>query len=270
MANRWNSLPPIIVALLTVATGCGGGGSGGISAAIKEPPVELDDPDPSGIWRDGTITFQEGAGAWEQRPISGASTSRGELRFVDELGASYVAQVDTKKFSFQGFTYQNFSGNVIEFAAPGLQFSDGSTVVNGTITGTISEGFIDALIDPDVGGFRQIFASYDDLYERDSDLGLMAGTWEDESGSTFNIDQDGAIFGQDSSACVYDGSVSIIDANFNVYRIRINVSNCDDASGSYSGLGVVDDLLAVGDSRKLLVNVNNADIDTIAVALGKL
>ena len=264
--------PSVLVALLAVTTGCGGGGggSGGITAGGIDPPVELDDPDPGGIWGDGTIIFQEGATDWEEREIGSVSTSAGEMRFVDELGASYVAQVETSKFGSEGTTFQNFSGTVIEFAAPGVQFADGSTGVKGTITGTIWEEAIDALIDPDVGGFRNILALYDDLYERDSNLGIVTGTWEDESGNTFSIDQDGAIFGQDALGCVYDGAVSIIETNFNVYRLTVTVSNCQDANGTYNGLGVVDDLLAAGDSRQLIFNGNYADIAALTMVLGKL
>ena len=272
MQTNKPTMPSVLLALLAVTTGCGGGGggSGGINVGDIDPPVELDDPDPGGIWGNGTIIFQEGATDWEEREIGIVSTSTGEMRFVDELGASYVAQVETSKFSFSGITYQDFSGTVVEFAAPGLQFADGSTVVKGTITGRIFEEYIDALIDPDVGGFRNIFAVPDDLYARNSSLALVSGTWEDDVGSIYNIDSGGALFGQDTSGCVYDGSVSIIDADVNVYRINIAVSSCVDADGTYIGLGVLDDLVAVGDNRVLVLNANNGDVAAITLALEKL
>jgi hypothetical protein len=272
MQTKKLPMPPVLFALLAVTTGCGGGGGGigGVNVGDIDPPVELDDPDPGGIWGNGTITFQEGATDWEQREIGIVSTSAGEMRFVDELGASYVAQVETSKFSFSGTTYQNFSGTVVEFAAPGLQFADGSSVVKGTITGRISEDSIDALIDPDVGGFRNIFALPDDLYARSSSLASVSGTWEDDVGNIYNIDPGGVLFGQDTSGCVYNGSVSIIDADVNVYRINVAISSCADAVGTYIGLGVLDDLVEVADNRALVLNANNGDIAAITLALEKL
>ena len=266
--------PVVLLALLAITTGCMGGSGADISAGGVKPPIELDDPDPGGVWSAGTITIHlDTTVDWPILEITGVSTSNGEMRFVDEQGTSYVAQVDTRKFRWDGSseTYQNFSGTITEFAAPGSQLADGGAVMKGQITGSIfSDGCLNGGIYPDEGGFRDIWTCYDALYERDSDLARVSGTWRDPSRNTFTIDETGAMFGQDSSGCVYDGAVSIIDSAFNVYRVTVGLSNCADRDGAYTGLAVVDDLLAAGDGRKLVMNTNNADVAALTMVLEKL
>ncbi|MGD9292294.1 MAG: hypothetical protein PVJ48_05425, partial [Gammaproteobacteria bacterium] len=111
---------------------------------------------------------------------------------------------------------------------------------------------------------------YDALYERDSDLALVSGTWRDASRNIFSIDESGAMYGQDASGCVYDGAISVIDRTFNVYRITVGLSGCTGRDGAYAGLAVIDDLLAAGDSRKLVINGNKADIAALTMILEKL
>ncbi len=274
MVVRAVTPPAILLALLAITTGCMGGSGADISAGGVKPPIELDDPDPGGVWSDGTITIHlDTTVDWPVLEITGVSTSSGEMRFVDEQGTSYVAQVDTRKFQWDGTsdTFQDFSGTITEFAAPGSQLADGGTVVKGQITGSIySDGCLNASIDPDEGGFRNIWTCYDALYERDSDLARVSGTWRDPSRNTFTIDETGAMFGQDSSGCVYDGAVSIIDSAFNVYRVTVGLSNCADRDRAYAGLAVVDDLLAAGDGRKLVMNTNNTDVAALTMVLEKL
>src|SRR5690606_35848251 len=83
---------------------------------------------------------------------------------------------------------------------------------------------------------------YDPLYERDSSLDKLSGLWDEEFG-VVSIDQSGSFFMQDSFGCVYDGQVSIIDAQFNAYSLSMTVSSCGaGVDGEYSGLGVLADL----------------------------
>ena len=48
------------------------------------------------------------------------------------------------------------------------------------------------------------------------------------------------------------------------------MSNRGESGGTYTGLSVVVDLLAVDDNRELLADVSNADIDAITRVLEKL
>lgn len=206
------------------------------------------------------------------------STSAGELRFVDERGFSYFAQVDTTKTSFGGVITQRFSGAITEFAAPDSQFPDGSVVVKGTITGSVGDSgnVFDALIDPDdrllstVGGFRDIFAFYDSVYQRNSSLALVSGTWRDGTGVTYSIDGNGAIFGQTSAGCVYDGQVSLIDSNNNLYRVHIDVSSCQDEDGSFTGLGALFGDAESGDNERFLFLGNESDIKALTLDLSRM
>lgn len=83
------------------------------------------------------------------------------------------------------------------------------------------------------GDFGTLSAQYKPLrYEKRSDLPLLAGTWviEDEFGSattSFDISQDGAIFGQDGldgprdDTCSYAGRFSLITQQYNLYRVTL-------------------------------------------------
>jgi hypothetical protein len=263
----------ILFVLLGNSIGCGGGGGSGVTAALPSgsSPVETGNPDPGGMWSEATIIIQSSDSVdWPELEIVGVSISSGEMRFLDEQGASYVAQVDTKRFRLGTDTWQDFSGQATIFSSPGSEFETGSTVMKGTMQGFISNGFFDAYIYPDGGDFRHISAAYDDLYERNSSLALVSGTWEDASGNTYSIDAAGVMFGQDSSGCVYDGTVSIIDTNFDVYRISITVANCAGVDGTYRGLGVINDFIDAGDNGLLVFNGNDGDVAVLNRVFQKL
>lgn len=65
-------------------------------------------------------------------------------------------------------------------------------------------------------------------YEQRSNLASLAGTWgiEDEFGlatTKYTISQDGQITGRDDKTkCSYQGSLSIIDLHYNLYRLELS------------------------------------------------
>jgi hypothetical protein len=231
------------VLLLSSVAGCGGGSSGG-DAAAQPPPVV--DARPGGIW-EGTIFNQTVGSSWQ---VIGLSLDTGESRFIDELGTQYVANLAVSGTSF--------SGSFFAVAPVGETFIDGSVVATGNMSGTISErNRISGNYTVSTGERGSLNLFYDSTYERDSSLSLMAGTWIDGDQDTFSVDSQGAIFGQDSIGCVYTGQVSIIDRDFNAYRLQLNVSNCGTFNGSYTGLGVLGDYEVLSDNRIFIFQVSN-------------
>lgn len=67
---------------------------------------------------------------------------------------------------------------------------------------------------------------------------------------TINIDSEGAIIGNDSKGCIFDGKVVIPDNTINVFEVTYEAENCEelpsegappeDRNGTYSGLGTFD------------------------------
>jgi hypothetical protein len=77
---------------------------------------------------------------------------------------------------------------------------------------------------------------YDALYERDSSLTTVSGTYLSED-EVLTIDSQGRLFSQDpSSDCVLNGLVSIIDARYNAYNIGLEISNCIGEEALLNGL----------------------------------
>jgi hypothetical protein len=73
-----------------------------------------------------------------------------------------------------------------------------------------------------------IALSYDPIYERDSSLESVAGNYLDtEKNVVINVNNDGELFSQDpKSQCITNGTVSVIDPAFNLYRVEYTFSNC--------------------------------------------
>jgi hypothetical protein len=92
--------------------------------------------------------------------------------------------------------------------------------------------------------------AYDALYDRDSSLATIAGSFGGPSGTVVTVDADGSIFSQDAtSGCVVNGKASIIDASFNVYRVQYTYGNCaGDLSAlngtTFVGLATLDNSVA--------------------------
>lgn len=230
--------------LLFAVAGCGGGSSGGSSATGPTPVV---DARLGGIW-EGTIFNENIGSSWQ---IIGLSLDTGESRFIDELGTQYVAN-----FTVNG---TSFSGTFFGVAQLGETFIDGSVVATGNMSGTISErNRISGSYTVSTGERGSLNLFYNSIYDRDSSLSLLAGTWIDADQDTFTVGAQGEIFGQDSLGCVYTGQVSIINPDNNAYRVQLNVSSCGTFNGSYSGLGVLDDYQVASDNRLFIFQVSNA------------
>jgi len=227
-----------------LATSCGGGGGDGTFQ-----PGDVDDARPGGIW-EGTVFINDDPFGFEMVAVS---TDDGEMRGVNGAGSIYHAHVNVS-----GAT---FSGNIRVFAEPGTTFTDGSTVTTGDLQGTIVERVeAEGTFTLDSGDTGSFVLGYDDLYERDSSLGLVGGMWTDMSGTVFTVMADGSIFAQDALGCVYEGQTSIIDAAYDVYDVEVHVTQCGLYDGAYHGLGVLDDIAFEGDNDALVVIMSNDEL----------
>ena len=75
----------------------------------------------------------------------------------------------------------------------------------------------------------RLLAPCNSVYARGSSLESIAGTYVNGS-LMLAIDEQGEIFLQDGE-CVGDGSVELIDPDFNMYRMELTVGACDNSEG---------------------------------------
>ena len=148
------------------------------------------------------------------------------------------------------------TGSGTLYAAPGFTLNDGSTFAALTISaGTVSEGnTLDFTIDA-AGTTSTIATTYDVIYERASNLSTIEAVYTtfDIFGdpSSFSIDAAGVISGQSNAGCMLAGQVTIIDAAFNAYDVSVDVTNiaaCAVSDGTYDGLGVSANDMAMDDA----------------------
>lgn len=228
--------------LVAVTLGaCGGGGGGGGTPGSAAVPT-----DATGIWEGTSNT------SGLILNFAGVVAENGESRFFDDNGTQYIVN--------------NISGNdgsiSLRFTAVaqfGFMFLDGSTVTNGTMTGTVVERTsINGSYSVATGEAGTISLTYNPLYERDSSFTKLSGSWDESGYGIMTVDPDGSFFEQDMFGCVYDGQASIIDSAYNVYDLTMTVSLCGaDANGVYSGLGILTDYTVADDLLIVQMNSNN-------------
>ena len=230
-----------ISAILLVVSGCGGGGNLPIpDIGSPEPPEPPEPPEqeasPGGVWQ-GTSSLGFA--------VVGLVSESGQFHFIQGDGVQLIGSLSTSG--------DELSANFVGYAPFGEKFDDGSTTGVGSLSGNLDErSDISADIDftTSRGDSSQstIALSYDAIYERDSSLESIAGNYLDtERNVVINVNNDGELFSQDPrSHCITNGTVSVIDRAFNLYRVRYTFSNCKghdkDLNGKVAeGLATLDD-----------------------------
>jgi len=201
-------------ATLLLVSGCGGG-----HLPIPEPePPEPPAPEasPGGVWQ-GTSSLGLG--------VVGLVSESGQFHFLRGDGAQLVGRLTTSG--------NELSANFVGYVPFGEKFDDGSTTGVGSLSGNLDErssitADINFTTSRGAASQSTIALSYDPIYERDSSLESIAGNYLDtESNVVINVNNDGELFSQDPrSHCITNGTVSVIDPAFNLYRVEYTFSNC--------------------------------------------
>jgi len=211
----------------------------------------FDDEDPEGLWT-GTLT-RDGADTAVRAFVRG-----GDLLVFDSVGGVVLRGPVT------------VSGDELTARAT-LYEADGADIASarGTIEldGTVDERSRITANFTDSDGVRdRLSLVYDSNHERDSSLDLVAGTWSRTIGTetlTLTVADTGTLDGSDSAGCVYTGSISTIDPDFNIYGLTVTITICVAKSGTYTGYGQLqdaDDTLVLAFSS---FNVPRADAETL-------
>ncbi|GAC1452336.1 MAG: hypothetical protein PVSMB6_04150 [Steroidobacteraceae bacterium] len=208
---------------------CGGGGTGQTDYVSNASP--------GGIWS-GTD----------------AVTGLALLGLIDELGEFTVIRADGVQFTGMALTAGNALTATVEGStAFGRTFPDGSTHGTGTFNGTVQarqsiDG--DANFTTDGGTGTNVLGSltFRSAYFEASSLNIIAGIYTDAgTGIVVVVSSNGEVFAQDAAdGCVINGTVSIIESTYNMYRVQVSYASCQGAAAAlngiaFSGLAALDD-----------------------------
>lgn len=254
----------VTLALASILSACGGGSSGNKQPNPPPPPPPPPPAaeSPGGIWR-GTLTSNV---LNQVEEIVGVITENGKARFVSlDGGQQFFGQITVNGNSA--------SGTLRAVSFLGGQFADGtgSGSINIEVTiderNTISGTFIG------VGDEGTFSVSFDSLYDLDSSIALVEKHWTapetifkvlipgfGNAPIGASVDSTGGFAGADLDGCDYNGSLSILNAQFNIYDISVSLSSCGQWDGQYSGFGVFDDLSAATNSLLIAVSTDQVSL----------
>lgn len=243
MGHGWIPMTRLIALLPTIALLLGGcDASQSFAGDISPPP-----PPPP------TTATQDLGGAWigtdsDGNPLNVLSTDDGRFNMVVLTTGE------------QGVGNATATGNDISisytFVAPlGSALFDGSESATCIGTGTIQERqSLSVNVDcaTSLGGNFNVTAdlTYDSIYDRDSSLATVAGSYTTTAGVIYTVAGDGGLFAQDQfNGCVINGQLSTIDTKYNLYNVSWNYANCqapfDNFNGSvFNGFAMLNDGVA--------------------------
>ena len=228
MVARW-----LTILVLFLLAGCGGGGDGGGAA-----PAAVNSPAP---------TQQSAGGMWFS--VAGASSGMslmiaetGDLRVVmppsGSSGPAFGFGAVTVTGNRVEGTLKTRAGTPAPGAPPGLELD---CTVTGTVSTRAALQLTTVCIDrAGSSTTTSISLMYDARYDADSSLADIAGNYTlpvNTATNTLNINADGTVFGlyHNGPRCTLNGTVSVIDSDFNLYRFEVLFSNCTVLASTYDG-----------------------------------
>lgn len=214
---------------------CGGGG-GGAPAPVAAPIVV--DEDANGLWQ-GTFS-QDGVGSFELFGLfyEGQIVARSYAG-----GTLYIGNYTVSQDNLSGSAIVRSFGGADPSTRLGTANFQGVVVERSQISLTYTTTY---------GPTGSISVFYENIYDRDSSLSLIAGTYQD--GNVFTINPDGSFtIPNNAPGCAFTGMVSLLSSNYNLYQIDGSSSGCTDPAqdGIYSGYATLLDSTGVNDQLVL-------------------
>lgn len=247
--------------LLSIVSACGGGG-GSDGGTSTPPPSSPAPPDtkPGGIWS-GQTTNDAAPGVTQD--LIGVTTDAGEFRFLSlSTAGQFIGSLTVSG--------DNATGTGLGWAPFGSTWTDGTVLTNLDISAEVTERQqFTGTWTAGTGESGTFTFAYEHLHERTSSLSKLSANWFYTDGPyslTISIDASGAISGSDTDGCVYSGTGTIPDAQFNTYALAFEITGCGSFNGSYAGLAVLDDFNVEDDT--LIVSVDDGST-AIAIALAR-
>ncbi len=183
--------------------------------------------------------------------VLGLVTESGECHFLRDDGTQYFGTLSVRNTTVSG----SFTG----VTALGSTFQDGSFTGTGTYPGVVQQrstlnGMTAFTTSAGLASNSTVNLSFLARYNRAPSLATIAGNYRDPStGAVINANASGAVFSQEPfTGCIVNGTVSIIDARYNAYRVEYSYSGCMGAASLLNGtttrgLGTLDNSLGPGD-----------------------
>ena len=186
-------------------------------------------------------TLNGGAGAWAD--LSGVLTPDGRLFFHSEQSGEVMVGTYTDDGNTLAFNYETCEeGTTNCFDAAGATTYGARDWIVGTATSAPY-------------GTQPFELSYRTTFERDASLAGLAGAYSLlEEGVTYSltVNAAGAVTGSDTQGCSYQGQLSVLDSESNVYGYEGTTSAC--TTDTMSGVVVNTDVVP-GDGKVLQFRV---------------
>jgi hypothetical protein len=194
--------------------------------------------------------LQSAGGAWSTQDSNGEFVEL-LISEVGEVRSTFRVPAVTEAVTFgAGFLEVMPDGSVVGILeAKGIQPSPTAprpVELSCSLLGTIEERqFLSIQIacsdDSGIVHDETVSLSYGLEYEEDSSLELIAGNFTlafRPQTNILNINSDGVLFGMyhNGANCTVNGSVSIIDPNYNLVAVEWTMSSCIDPFGIYEGI----------------------------------
>jgi len=218
--KRANAITAAGVAFLL--TSCGGGNS---TIGGSGPPAT--NATPGGIWH--------GTESVSGLQVTGLVDESGNFHFLRGDGVQYVGAATVSAGSL--------TANLEGIVPVGFVFSDGSHHGTGSITATLqarksitaSTNFQTDLGTVSTGTLNLTF---DALYNRASSLTTLSGNFTNPANSVVvTVGSNGTLFSQDpASGCVLNGTASVINATYNVYKVQFDYASCAGQASALNGV----------------------------------
>lgn len=216
----------IYSSLIALVVSCGGGGGGN---TVQEPSSV-----PAGIYT-GTVTPTGG------NPEQAAAIITSDNR---------VALLDLN-------SEEAFIGTISANNLSGTLYASTSVPATSKVT-TVSGNNISGTYNSSLGGGSFALVADPNLYNRTSSLSKLVGTWVDSvfttaiGTTTWVIQTDGSYAVSSTSGCTASGTFTLFNSSNNEYNMTINVANCPDFNGSFTGFAALSDTSNTDDSLSLI------------------
>lgn len=204
---------------------------------------------------EGSITLPSG----ERTTVAIVALDDGETRLVAANGMQMTLTLRGPLNRLQG-SGRVFASNTSSKASDKV-LADGSTVAPVTIEGALLPRTSINGSYASRGGSGRFDARYLPLYERDSSLAKLAGTYRSyKPGSSFvgSIDHNGRLKGNDDRGS-YEGQLSIISAANNVYRAYITYRPIGQPPIAITGVATLNDFEKANDNSLLQMQLSNEE-----------
>jgi hypothetical protein len=212
----------VAAATVLVLAGCGGGAS-----TVGGGNPGQSNVTPGGIWH--------GTESVSGLQVTGLVDESGNFHFLRGDGVQYVGTATVNGNSL--------SASVEGFVPLGFTFPDGSAHGTGTISGTLeSRKTLNASTqfktDFNNNSTGTLNLTFDTLYNRASSLTTVSGNFKNSTNSAVvTVGTNGSLFSQDAvSGCVVNGTVSILNSQYNAYQAQFDYANCAGQASALNGV----------------------------------